>query len=165
MVGCWGTFQRQQLIQVWVPLMYLGCSCDCKVWAVGLNHNKSPMGLWGCNKGPRDCLYTYAQRAKEWNCSVSTGWSVSMGQSASMSVRQSMSASVRQGHKVRCVSWGVLCLSLFICMYRWYKYKDDGRCGHCSVSAIVKGATKIAKCMWMLDQSVALWGSESAIQG
>ena len=28
-----------------------------------------------------------------------------------------------------------------------------------------KGATKIAKHMWALDQSVALWGSESAIRG
>ena len=28
-----------------------------------------------------------------------------------------------------------------------------------------KGVTKIAKCAWVLDQSVALWGSESAIWG
>ena len=28
-----------------------------------------------------------------------------------------------------------------------------------------KGATKIAKRVWALDQSVALWGSESAIRG
>ena len=28
-----------------------------------------------------------------------------------------------------------------------------------------KGATKIAKRAWALDQSVALWGSESVIQG
>ena len=28
-----------------------------------------------------------------------------------------------------------------------------------------KGATKIAKCARVLDQSIALWGSESAIQG
>ena len=29
----------------------------------------------------------------------------------------------------------------------------------------VKGVTKITKCAWALDQSVALWGSESAIRG
>ena len=46
-------------------LMCLGCSCNHKVWAVGLNHNKSPMGLWGCDKGVRDHLYVCAQRAKE----------------------------------------------------------------------------------------------------
>ena len=47
-------------------VMCLGCSCNRKVWAVGFDHNRSPMGLWGCNKGVRDCLYVCAQRAKEW---------------------------------------------------------------------------------------------------
>ena len=48
-----------------IAVMCLGCSCDRKVWAVGLDHNRSPMGLWGCDKGVRDCLYVCAQRAKE----------------------------------------------------------------------------------------------------
>ena len=39
--------------------------------------------------------------------------------------------------------------SLKILMTHWY----------------AKGVTKIANRVWALDQSVALWGSESAIQG
>ena len=37
--------------------------------------------------------------------------------------------------------------------------------GSCNHLWYAKGATKIAKCAWALDQSVALWGSESAIRG
>ena len=54
-----------------IAVMCLGCSCNRKVWAVGLDHNRSPMGFWGCDKGVRDCLYVCAQRAKEWRCGVS----------------------------------------------------------------------------------------------
>ena len=61
------------------PVMCLGCSCDHKVWAVGLNHNKSLMGLWGCNKGVRDCLYVCAQRAKEQRHNVSANASECAG--------------------------------------------------------------------------------------
>ena len=32
---------------------------------MGLNHNKSPKRLLGCDKGVRDCLYVCAQKAKE----------------------------------------------------------------------------------------------------
>ena len=54
-----------------IVVICLGYSCDCKVWAVGLDHNESPMGLWGCNKGVRNCLYVCAQRAKEQRCGAS----------------------------------------------------------------------------------------------
>ena len=48
----------------------------------------------------------------------------------------SVSVSMRQRYKVRCVRWGVFCLSLFTCMYRWYKYKGYGRCRCCSANTI-----------------------------
>ena len=60
-------------------LMCLGWSCDRKVWAVGLDHNRSPMGLWGCDKGVRDCLYVCAQRAKEQSCVASVDTSEHTG--------------------------------------------------------------------------------------
>ena len=37
--------------------------------------------------------------------------------------------------------------------------------GLCIQCWYAKGATKIAKCVQALDQSVALWGSESVIWG
>ena len=42
---------------------------------MGLDHNKSPMGLRGGDKGVRDCHYVCAQRAKEQRCSVSMNMS------------------------------------------------------------------------------------------